>query len=208
MVNYSIVTAAIALAALLGLKGARANAARWLQATELCSCSPHAFQFIISLDPCDNSDTTNNDIANNSGIVNATSKCYKEIGLTPAIVAQDIIYEEIQQIIEAKSVTEIWFKEFNLQGDLLQSHADYNIALEDGQFISFFSASKQLNPSLSLEDQINNVPASVEIKLFGINEDNETVSDVITWYYDLSCESEPVKMDDHIGWITVVSKYV
>lgn len=193
-----------ALVALLAPKGASAQGVPELE----CSCSPRTFQFVISLDPplCD----TNN-IESNSGISVATTACFIEVpGLVEGIKQgdDDITFDELQPDFVVQNITSITFKESNKDGDEISKIVlNYGIPLKDGDKVNIFSASSMLDPSHSLEDQMNNVPYFVEIRLFGYNAEGELISNIIRWTYDLSCESDPIQTGDTIGWITFVSSH-
>ncbi len=204
----SIIVAA--LVALLAPNGAR---------SQDCSCSPRAFQFIISLES--DPSCENNDIVNNSGIADATTACFIEAGTPPdgpvngmgeeEIKDEGMIAEELQNPdFEVNNITSFIFKEFD-QDFALISEISQNYGstpLEDGVEINLFSVSSSLSTSNSLEDQIGKVPYSAEIRLFGYNEKGQLISNIIRWSYDMSCGSDPIQTNDTIGWITLVSSDV
>eukprot|EP00984_Skeletonema_dohrnii_P001866 scaffold625_cov169-Skeletonema_dohrnii-CCMP3373.AAC.3 len=204
MIKSSIILAA--LVALLAPNGARP------QGVPECTCSPKAFQFIISLDldPL----CKNNDIEGNTGITNVSTGCFVEAGIPPDKPIfegleeegikddEGMIPEELNPDFVVKNVTSSIFKEKNEDGDIItETKQYYGTTLENGDF--FFSVSSSLDPSVSLEDQIEKVPYSVEIRLFGYNEEGDLISNIIRWSYDMSCGSDPIQTGDTIGWITV-----
>ena len=204
-----------ALSALVCSSGSLAQSSRDREVIE-CSCSPTFFQFTITLDqepPC-----TNNDIESNTGIATSETICFKEIG--------DLTKPEIDGITTASdgelmplfndfavtNITSMYFKEFNSQGDELTS-SSVTWVLVNGQIISFASASASLDPNLPLQDQIDQVPVSVEIKMFGPSADpddppGQVVSNRLTWTYDMSCGSRPIQTGDNIGWVDIVSTFL
>ena len=194
-----------ALIALLAPNGARP------QGVPECSCSPKAFQFIISLDSaCDN-----NDIVNNSGIANATTGCFIEVGLEEGIepdqpllgIEEEGMIPEQLNDFEVNNITSIRFTEFDQDGELIsQTKQNYGSSpLENGNQINLFSVSSSLSTMSSLEDQIGRVPYSVDLRLFGNNQNGQLVSNIIRWTYDMSCGSNPIQTGDAIGRITIVS---
>jgi hypothetical protein len=195
-----------ALIALLAPNGARP------QGVPECSCSPKAFQFIISLDsPCDN-----NDIVNNSGIAIATAACFIEEGVEEGIEPdqpllgideEGMIPEQLNPDFEVNNITSIRFTEFDQDGTLIsETRQNYGSSpLENGNQINLFSVSSSLSTMSSLEDQIGRVPYSVDLRLFGNNQNGQLVSNIIRWTYDMSCGSNPIQTGDAIGRITIVS---
>ena len=177
-----------------------------------CSCSPTFFQFTITLDqepPC-----TNNDIKSNAGIATSDTICFKECGLVEGITTADLPVP-FNDFGPVPNITSMYFKEFNSQGiELTSSSVTYDsISLVNGQIISFASASASLDPDLSLQDQIDQVPVSVEINMFGPNPDPDDelcpeISNKLTWTYDMSCGSRPIQTGDNIGWIDMVSTFL
>ena len=209
-----------ALSALVCSSGSLAQSSRSEDREVIeCSCSPTFFQFTITLDqepPC-----TNNDIESNTGIATSETICFKEIGdLTKPEVdgiatASDGELPVLFNDFAVTNITSMYFTEFNSEGDeLTSSSVTYDpISLVDGQIISFASASASLDPNLSLQDQINQVPVSVEIKMFGPNPDPNdelcpVISNKLTWTYDMSCGSRPIQTGDNIGWIDMVSTFL
>ena len=174
-----------------------------------CSCSPKAFQFFISsLDL----DCEKNDIVNNSGISEATTACFIELGIPPdppilGIEEEGKTPEELNPDFKVNNITSIIFKEFDKDNNTIsETKQNYRgTPLENGNQINFFSISSTLSTMSSLEDQIGRVPYRVEIRLFGYNEEGELISNIIRWSYDMSCGSDPIQTGDTIGRITIVS---
>lgn len=209
-----------ALSALVCSSGSLAQSSRDREVVE-CSCSPTFFQFTITLDqepPC-----TNNDIQSNTGIATSETICFKEFGdLTKPEEVEGIATASDGELMPlfndfgpAANVTSMYFKEFNSQGDeLTSSSVTYDpISLVDGQIISFASASASLDPNVPLQDQIDQVPVSVEIKMFGPSADpddepGQIISNRLTWTYDMSCGSRPIQTGDNIGWLDIVSTFL
>ena len=195
------------LLAFLGPHGAHTRKVSPLE----CSCSPKSFQFVISLDldPI----CTNNDIVDNTGIAVATTACFVEAGIPPdrPLIEgskEEMIPEELTNPdFEVMNITSFIYKEFDQDGDIIsETKQNYgNSPLEDGTSVNVFSVSSTLNPSLPLEDQMGRVPSSVEIRVFGFNAEEQMISNIIRWTYDMSCGSFPIQTGDTIGWITIVS---
>lgn len=207
-----------ALSALVCSSGSLAQSSSRDREVIECSCSPTFFQFTITLDqepPC-----TNNDIESNTGIATSDTICFKEFGfMKPDVEGMTTASDEELPVLfndfAATNITWMYFKEFNSQGDeLTSSSVAYDpISLVDGQIISFASASASLDPNLPLQDQIDQVPVSVEIKLFGPSADStdppgQIISNRLTWTYDMSCGSRPIQTGDNIGWIDMVSTFL
>lgn len=205
-----------ALSALVSSSGSLAQSSRDRDVIE-CSCSPTFFQFTITLDqepPC-----TNNDIQSNTGIATSNTICFKEFGFSEVVegvtTASDGELPVLFNDFAVTNITSMYFKEFNSEGDeLTSSSVTYDpISLVDGQIISFASASASLEPNLPLQDQIDQVPVSVEIKMFGPSADpddepGQIISNRLTWTYDMSCGSRPIQTGDNIGWIDMVSTFL
>ncbi|KAK1732650.1 hypothetical protein QTG54_016627 [Skeletonema marinoi] len=199
MIKSSIILAA--LVALLAPSGARP------QGVPECTCSPKAFQFIVSLDldPL----CKNNDIEGNAGITEVSTGCFIEAGVPPDSPISEGIEEVGIKDDEGNpdyevNITSSIFKEFNEDGDIItETKQYYGSTLENGNQINLFSVSTSLDPSVSLEDQIGKVPYSVEIRLFGYNEEGQLISNIIKWSYDMSCGSDPIQTGDTIGRITI-----
>ena len=73
--------------------------------------------------------------------------------------------------------------------------------------MSFTSISNKLDPNMPLEDQLEYVPGGVVVVLFGTNEEGVVVQNTVAWGYvgEGNCESEPLEVNDSIGWIVIVS---
>lgn len=181
--------------ALIAARGARAQ----VVSNPACSCSPRAFQFIVSL-PTSNPQCNNTDIVNNTGIKNATAYCSVEVPDSIGIY----IPEELNPDFVVKNIIYITFTEFtsDKSSEITQT---YDTPLEDGDQIDLSSLTLWLEPSLSLDSQMGNVPVRVDLRLFGKNEGGELISSIIKWEYDFSCGSDPIQTGNTIGWVAVVS---
>ena len=137
---------------------------------------------------------------NNTGIKNAATYCSVEgpdsIGI--------YIPEELISDFVVKNITSIIFTEFT-SNKSSKTTQTYDTPLVDGDQIDLLSLTRWLNPSLSLDSQMGNVPYRVDLRLFGKNEGGEVISNIIKWEYDFSCGSDPIQTGDTVGWVTVVS---
>lgn len=111
-------------------------------------------------------------------------------------------------------IVSVQFLEFDTSGDLTVINQDdtyADVSLSDGDELTFYSASSYLETSLTLEEQMSSpalVPGGASLILYGKTASGAIVRNRFFWMYDTeNCGSDnvPIKVDDEIGWVTVVS---
>jgi hypothetical protein len=113
-------------------------------------------------------------------------------------------------LVPITEVTSILFLEVDTTPELNVLNQDtsyFSTNLTDGSTVTFTSISNGLDPSMSLEEQMDKVPGGVVVVLFGTDEEGNVIQNTIAWGYggEGYCESEPLALDDSIGWIAIVS---
>ena len=90
------------------------------------------------------------------------------------------------------------------QDDSYLNLTDFN---EEDMILSYTSISATLDPSVSLEDQIDAVPGGAILVLIGQDESGELVRNRLMWTYTMKCgmEIETVSDRDEFGWALFVS---
>ena len=124
--------------------------------------------------------------------------------------------EQVRQLQDTIDVISVQFLEFDTTGELIVINQDdtyANVSLASGDIVSFKSISNDLDPSVSIEDQLDYLPGGVQMTVRGRMTSEETgeemiVSNRVTWSYTNDCEVEPIEVGDAIGWVTVVSRFV
>ena len=109
-------------------------------------------------------------------------------------------------------IVSVQFLEFDTSGDLTVINQDdtyADVSLSDGDKLKFNSASSFLDTTSTLGDQMSNpalVPGGASLILYGKTASGVVVRNRFFWMYDMNCgeENSPIKVDDEIGWITVV----
>ena len=122
------------------------------------------------------------------------------------------IKKAAEPIVEIVSVQ---FLEFDTSDDLTEINRDdtyCDVSLADGDRLRFNSFSSFLNTSLPLEEQMASpalVPGGASLILYGRTESGQMIRNRFFWMYDMNCgrDNEPIKVDDKIGWVTVVSSF-
>jgi len=113
-------------------------------------------------------------------------------------------------------IVSVQFLEFDTSGDLTVINQDdtyADVSLSNTDTLTFYSASSFLDPDLTLEEQMSSpalVPGGASLILWGKTESGEIVRNRFFWMYDTeNCGTDniPIKMDDEIGWVTVVSTF-
>ena len=213
-------------------------------ATELCSCSPTEFTFVLSLDQtCEN-----NDIESNTGGI-IGSFCFTETNVTVPVpptdeseeeeeessnstTTDDTGYEEEESVRHRRQrrtlqttttsvdpvveIVSVQFLEFDTSGDLTVINQDdtyADVSLTNADRLHFYSASSFLDTSLPLEEQTSKpalVPGGASLILYGKTASGQVVRNRFFWMYDTTncgTDNVPIKLDDEIGWVTVVSSY-
>jgi hypothetical protein len=126
--------------------------------------------------------------------------------------------EEVRRLQPAAAdpvveVLSVQFLEFDTSGDLKVINQDdtyADVALVDGDRLKFASASSFLDTDLPLADQTDSpalVPGGASLILYGRTAGGVMVRNRFFWMYDMNCgrDNQPIKVDDEIGWVTVVS---
>ena len=110
-------------------------------------------------------------------------------------------------------IVSVQFLEFDTSGDYLtvinQDDTYADVSLSNGDQLKFDSASRSLDTSLPLEDQMSSpalVPGGASLTLYGKTESGLIVRNRFFWLYDMNCgnDNSPVNVDDKIGWVKVV----
>jgi len=201
----------------------------------MCSCSPTKFTFVLSLDQtCDNNDIEENtggiigsfcftetDVALPEYVTDED----EEEDTTDSTETESIRRKYRTRTLQTTStnttdpVTEIvsvQFLEFDTSGDLTVINQDdtyADVSLSNTDTLTFYSASSFLDPDLTLEEQMSSpalVPGGASLILWGKTESGEIVRNRFFWMYDTeNCGTDdiPIKMDDEIGWVSVVSTF-
>jgi hypothetical protein len=198
----------------------------------MCSCSPTEITFVISLDQtCDDNDIaanagiggsfcfTETDVAlpappapaTNATAANATSDT-----ATAAVAAEEPV-RSLQTATTTDPVVEVvsvQYLEFDTAGDLTVINQDDTyaaVSLVSGDRMKFASASSFLDTALPLESQMSApalVPGGASLIIYGRTAAGVVVRNRFFWTYDVTncgADNDPVKVDDEIGWVTVVS---
>ncbi|KAL3795448.1 hypothetical protein HJC23_000806 [Cyclotella cryptica] len=105
-------------------------------------------------------------------------------------------------------VSSILFLEIDTSPELNILNQDstyFSTNLKDGDIVSYTSISNMLDPARPLEDQLEYVPGGVMVVLFGTDDQGVVVQNTVAWGYggEGYCESEPLEVNDSIGWIVV-----
>ena len=76
---------------------------------------------------------------------------------------------------------------------------------EEDITLSYTSISATLDPKVSLDDQIEDVPGGAILVLIGQDANGEVVRNRLMWTYTMKCEDETVDDGDEFGWASFVS---
>ena len=76
---------------------------------------------------------------------------------------------------------------------------------EEDITLSYTSISATLDPKMSLDDQIEDVPGGAILVLIGQDVNGEVVRNRLMWTYTMKCEDETVDDGDKFGWASFVS---
>lgn len=175
--------------------------------SDFCTCSPLTYNIRLSLSQLCDTDT----IESNDGI-----------GLTLCILYtvdennnERTMIRVSKDELDSLEIFDVQFLEFGTQMDLTVIHQeDREVSLYNGDVISFDSISNELDPSMTLEEQVDYVPGGVQVNLRGRIEtskgSSEVVSQRLTWSYTNQCFGDmlPVEDGDRLGWITFVSSSI
>ncbi len=111
-------------------------------------------------------------------------------------------------------VISVQYLEFDTGGDLTVINQDDTyaaVSLVSGDRMKFASASSFLDTTLPLESQMSApalVPGGSSLIMYGKTAAGVIVRNRFFWTYDTTncgLDNNPVKVDDEIGWVTVVS---
>ena len=199
----------------------------------LCSCSPTQFTFTLSLDQnCDNNDIEDNtggiigsfcftetDVAVPVPPTTTEEEEIEEADETESVRRKQ--YRMLQTTTTTNTTTDpvteivsVQFLEFDTSGDLTVINQDdtyADVSLSNADTLTFYSASSYLDTTLTLEEQMSSpalVPGGASLILYGKTASGAIVRNRFFWMYDNeNCGSDnvPIKVEDEIGWVTVVS---
>ena len=188
------------------------------QTYDLCSCSPRTYTIKLSLTQLCNV----NDLKVNDGIENtlciANRQTIEEVENEEGTGIRRDNNMPSKHQLHKMTIIGIQFVEFSseeLTGDLIvinQNDEYSNTTLHDGDVVSFDSISNDLNPKVSLEEQLYLVPGGVQIAIRGMLEDpnglieEKIINQHVTWSYTNACDVEPIEAEASIGWVTVTSE--
>jgi hypothetical protein len=114
-------------------------------------------------------------------------------------------------------VISVQYLEFDTGGDLTVINQDDTyaaVSLVSGDRMKFASASSFLDTTLPLESQMSApalVPGGASLIMYGRTAAGVIVRNRFFWTYDTTncgLDNNPVKVDDEIGWVTVVSSFI
>ncbi|KAL3779803.1 hypothetical protein HJC23_004737 [Cyclotella cryptica] len=156
----------------------------------LCSCSPTTFDFTLATG--ENCDT--NDLNGRGGI--SATLCLDDLGGLSSLDGIAVTIDSVQ------------FLEFDTSGNLVVINQDdhyFNTSLVDGDSFTLNSISSDLNPSVSIEDQLDLVPGGVQLTIRGKTENGTDVSNRLIWGYTNSCNEGAVTIEsgDAFGWVVI-----
>ena len=197
---------------------------------ELCSCSPTQYTFRLEL--TSNCDTST--ISDETDGINGSLCFFGDATGLESILPGDMVLggkggvgpitksgyrifpRGVRRRLQSSSapvlpiteVTSILFLEVDTSPEfniINQDSTYFSSNLSDGSLVTYDSVSKKLDYTVPLEDQMDLVPGGVVIVLFGTDEEGNTVQNTVAWDYSGTCEGEPLKEGDTIGWIVLVS---
>mmetsp|Transcript_5282 Transcript_5282/g.10250 ORF Transcript_5282/g.10250 Transcript_5282/m.10250 type:complete len:430 (+) Transcript_5282:136-1425(+) len=157
----------------------------------LCSCSPRSFS--ISLDLSHNCD--DNTVKKNSGI--AFTICSIEV------------FDNIGNIISGGDpiptvITSVTLIEINSVGTVINVDDQYtNVDFRTSSSFDLRSISSSLDPSESIEDQVDYVPSTAVLFMIGRNsaeDEEEEVIATFVWIYSNSCDGVTLNDGDVYSW--------
>jgi len=195
---------------------------------ELCSCSPTQYTFRLEL--TSNCDTST--ISDETDGINGSLCFFGDATGLESILPGDMVLggkggvgpitksgyrifpRGVRRRLQSSSapvlpiteVTSILFLEVDTSPELNIINQDstyFSSNLSDGSLVTYDSVSKKLDYTVPLEDQMDLVPGGVVIVLFGTDEEGNTVQNTVAWDYSGTCEGEPLKEGDTIGWIVL-----
>lgn len=70
--------------------------------------------------------------------------------------------------------------------------------------VTFQSITSKLNSTQSLMDQVSYVVSTAILVIEGVNDNNETLKNTISWRYNVNqCQDVPIAIGDMLGWTMV-----
>lgn len=115
--------------------------------------------------------------------------------------------------VEPTQLLSAQFIEIDTSSDMAiinQDDSYLNLAFpynQEGITLSYTSISATLDPSLSLEDQLDSVPGGAILVLIGQDEKGEVVRNRLMWTYTMGCGVgvQTIRDGDEFGWAVFVS---
>jgi len=115
--------------------------------------------------------------------------------------------------VEPTQLLSAQFIEIDTSSDMAiinQDDSYLNLAFpynQEGITLSYTSISATLDPSLSLEDQMDSVPGGAILVLIGQDEEGEVVRNRLMWTYTMGCGVgvQTIRDGDEFGWAVFVS---
>jgi hypothetical protein len=108
-------------------------------------------------------------------------------------------------------IVSVQFLEMDTSPDMNIINQDdtYLVIDSDVSSLSYTSVSASLDPSTSLNDQLDKVPGGVILILIGATSSGEIVRNRVMWTYTMGCGTEEVTVEpgDSLGWTIFVSQH-
>ena len=191
--------------------------------TDICSCSPVQYNFVLSVDQDCGVDT----VDGNVGV--GSTFCF--LGVTPSPVGRrrlasvsfaanvdgrELTEDELQwmrQLASTSEIISVQFIEFDTSGELIVINQDdtySNVSLANGAVVTFTSISSDLDPALPISDQLELVPGGLQLMVKAKVTDDVTgvttiVDNRVAWTYTNECGVDPIEVGEGISWVTLVS---
>jgi hypothetical protein len=229
--------AAVLLSSIARSCDAQDNATNTTAAAMMCSCSPTEITFVISLDQtCDDNDIALNTGIGGSFCFTETgvalpapptpaANATTSDNATATVVVAAAAEEPVRSLQTTTATTtdpvveviSVQYLEFDTGGDLTVINQDDTyaaVSLVSGDRVKFASASSFLDTTLPLESQMSApalVPGGASLIMYGRTAAGVIVRNRFFWTYDTTncgLDNNPVKVDDEIGWVTVVSSFI
>ncbi|KAL7473153.1 hypothetical protein ACHAXS_013548 [Conticribra weissflogii] len=122
--------------------------------------------------------------------------------------SDDLMQNEVNRKAPIE-ITSVQYLEFDTSGDLTVLNQDdthaLNASFTDGDFMSYFSITSFLDPTIALGEQMEFVPGGASLIINGKNADGVAVRNRVFWIYNLECGKDVVTINDgdSIGWVTI-----
>lgn len=187
---------------------------------ELCACSPrsYSFKFLFNEDCGGSSPST---LSPNEAIGISNVNCQTTTAGSSTDLPTENLISQIRTIFDRQMLSQtanttlsyissVLFIEFDTSGTLtlINENATYLVDANftEGMMISFPSISQLLDPSMTLEEQMQYVPGGAGLFMFANNDDGDVIlSSKVVWEFTGACD---VTVDIHgstLGWISIVS---